>query len=336
MLYVCGVAHGSEQAPAGWYDDPHQPGRMRYFDGETWTNHFHEQGKLPDIGTWLNTTFSALASYWPGAMGLAFVTAFLGNLVTWLVFRNVFADVAIVNDELVNFNASATPLLLLVAAVNVLLQSLIWLALSRYMQRAHFQANPTVGEALAHGLRRLPRFIGALLMIFAAVVGIAFIVVVLGLISPALAVFAILGLIVVAVWGVVKLAFIAPAAAAAPTDHSVIRTSVAVSAGRFWPIFGRILMFAVVLPIAANIVTALFGRYGSLVDTQAVTNMFDTADVNRLFVDTQLRDLFPTTGTFFVAAIVSSLIGAITTMIGTSAAMRLYLDSGAPSDLSAN
>ena len=335
VSYVCMVADGSEHAPAGWYDDPHQPGRMRYFDGETWSNHFHEPGKLPDVGTWLNTTFSALAAHWQGAMGLAFVTAFVGNLITWLVFRSVFADVAVINDELVNFNSSAVPLLLLAVIVNVLLQGLIWLSLSRYMQRAHFQANPTVGEALAHGLRRLPRFVGALLLIFAAVVGIVFIVVVLGLVTPALAVLAIFGLIVGGVWAVVKLAFIAPAAVAAPTSHSIIRTSAAVSTDRFWPILGRILMFALVLPLAANVVTAVFGKYGSVIDTQIVAEMFDTTNASQVFVDTQLRDLFPGPGTFFVAAVVSSLIGAVTTLISVSAVMRLYLDSGAPSDLSA-
>lgn len=29
------------QTPADWYPDPHQPGRMRYWDGKEWTDHYH-------------------------------------------------------------------------------------------------------------------------------------------------------------------------------------------------------------------------------------------------------------------------------------------------------
>lgn len=336
LTYVGVVADGSEQAPAGWYDDPHQPGRMRYFDGEVWTNHFHEPGKLPDIGTWLNTTFTGLLAHWPGPLALAFFTAFLGNVITWSVLRNVFSDVAIVDDEFVNFSSSKVPLLLFVFVANLLLQSLIWLALSRFMQRAHYQADPTIADALIHGLSRLPRFIGALLMIFAAFVAVVLVIALFAAIAPFLAVLALLGIVVLLVWAVVKLAFIAPAAVAAPPSLSVIRTSAQVSDGRFWPIFGRILMFVVVLPLATNIVSAVFGKYGSVIDSQATAQMFDTTGGGNVFLDTQLRDLFPSPGTFAIAAIVASVIGAITTLISTSAAMRLYLDSGAPSEITAN
>lgn len=333
VSYVGVVADGSGQAPAGWYDDPHQPGRMRYFDGEVWTNHFHEPGKLPDIGTWLNTTFSGLFAYWPGALALAFVTAFLGNLVTWLVLRNVFADVAVIDDEFVNFSSSKVPLIIIAVIANILLQSIIWLALSRYMQRAHFQANPTVGDALAHGLKRLPRFLGAMLVILAAGFGLVFVIALITAISGILGVLALLATVVLLVWALVKLAFVVPAAVAAPSSASVIRTSMAVSTDRFWPIFGRVLMFVLVLPLAGNLVTTAFGRYGSIINGQAAAEMLDTSGGSTVFVDTQLRDLFPSAGTFVIAAIVASLISAVTTLISTSAAMRLYLDSGAPSEL---
>lgn len=307
---------------------------MRYFDGEVWTNHFHEQGKLPDIGTWLNTTFTGLLAHWPGPLALAFITAFVGNLVTWLALRNVFENVAIIDDELVNFTSDKAPLMIVVFVANVLLQSVIWLALTRFMQRAHFQANPTISDAVAHGFKRLPRFLGAMLVLIAAGVALIFVIAVFAQVSPVLALLAVLGMLVLLVWAVVKLAFVVPAAVAAPTSASVIRTSAQVSTGRFWPIFGRVLMFVIVLPIAANLVTTAFGKYGSVINSQAAAQMLDTSGGSRVFLDTQLRDLFPSPSTFVIAAIVSSLITAITTLISTSAAMRLYLDSGAPSEIS--
>ncbi len=32
---------GSEQVPAGWYDDPNGGGQLRYWDGAAWTEHTH-------------------------------------------------------------------------------------------------------------------------------------------------------------------------------------------------------------------------------------------------------------------------------------------------------
>jgi Protein of unknown function (DUF2510) len=29
--------------PAGWYPDPEQPGRQRYWDGSAWAQHFNPQ-----------------------------------------------------------------------------------------------------------------------------------------------------------------------------------------------------------------------------------------------------------------------------------------------------
>ena len=33
---------GSTETPAGWYPDPDEPGRQRYWDGQTWTEHVDE------------------------------------------------------------------------------------------------------------------------------------------------------------------------------------------------------------------------------------------------------------------------------------------------------
>ena len=69
------MTNGSGGAPAGWYSDPYQPSRLRYFDGEVWTNHFHEPGKLPDLGNWFSTTFGVFRQHWKGAAIIANSTA---------------------------------------------------------------------------------------------------------------------------------------------------------------------------------------------------------------------------------------------------------------------
>jgi len=36
---------GAAVAPAGWHDDPQGSGRLRYYDGMRWTNHYAEQAR---------------------------------------------------------------------------------------------------------------------------------------------------------------------------------------------------------------------------------------------------------------------------------------------------
>ena len=133
---------------------------MRYFDGQAWTNHFHNPDQAPDVGNWINTTFSVFANHWPGAVALGFGTALIGNLVAWFAFREILGDLVFADEDIVNFSTTKAVVLVLVGIFGLLWQGFGWIALNRYMQRAHFGANPTVGEAVAHAVRRLPRFLG--------------------------------------------------------------------------------------------------------------------------------------------------------------------------------
>lgn len=36
-----------EERPSGWYDDPEQPSRLRYWDGTTWTERTHDKAPMP-------------------------------------------------------------------------------------------------------------------------------------------------------------------------------------------------------------------------------------------------------------------------------------------------
>lgn len=36
-----------DERPSGWYDDPEQPSRLRYWDGTTWTERTHDKAPMP-------------------------------------------------------------------------------------------------------------------------------------------------------------------------------------------------------------------------------------------------------------------------------------------------
>ena len=306
---------------------------MRYFDGEQWTNHYHEPGKLPAIGSWLNTTFSVFGLHWRGAAALAVAIAFIGNAVVWFGIKAVVGDVAVVNEELVNGSGATVLAFVLVLLFAVFFQGFGWLALNRYMQRAHFQADPSVQEALGHGLRRLPRYL--LFMVVLSVAGLIVLTIlsIITAVAPALGVLLLLAGLVAAVWIGVKLAFLVTAIALAPTDQSPITLSAEVSRGRFWPVLGRLLLLVVGLWLATTLVTASLGSAGQFFDAEVFANSFTFTEDTVEVADFRFADLLPSSGWLLTVIVINSIVQAASNVISTSAFVRLYLDSGAPSEL---
>lgn len=326
------MTDGSGQAPAGWYNDPHSPDRMRYFDGEMWTNHFHEPGKLPDIGSWLNSTFTVFANYWQGAAVIGLIMNLVGGIVIWGGLWFAVRDIAVIDEEVVNFGLSTGIAFGVIVILGILLQGFGWLAMSRYLHRAHFQANPTVADAFGHALRRMPRYLGIMFMLVVVALLAAFVLAVIAVAVPAIGILLLLLAIPVAVWVGVKLAFIINAIAIAPPDVSPIQASAGVSEGRFWPVFGRIFLFSLVLGIVVQIATASLGRFGQVIDADALAANIEARNNTFVVRDFALTELLPSAGQLILALAISSVIQAASGLASTSAFVRLYLDSGAPSE----
>jgi len=308
---------------------------MRYFDGEMWTNQFHSPGQLPDVGSWLNNTFSGLASHWQGAVAIALATTLVSNLVVLYALRSVIGDLGWVNDELTGWSANTAVGVGAIALFSLAWQGFGWIAINRYMQRAHHQAGPSVAEACIHALKRLPKYVAIVVgLLIAGLLAIALVAVV-SLVLPFLGLLVVVALLIGSVWLFVKLTFLSAALAAGPSDVSPIRASASVSTGRFWGVFGRIVLFTLVVGIAGTIigtsVTAVAG-VGPTLDTEPFFDSISTTD-DGFEVDNIAFGQFFDSGNLLGAIVVSSLVQAATTLVTSSAFMRLYLDSGAPSEL---
>lgn len=331
------MTDGGQAAP-GWYPDPYQPSRLRYWDGEVWTEHYHQgDGKLPSIGDWLGSTFNAIGAYGIPALILAVGASFALSLVTFGGLYWAVGDARVVQEEFVGEVAPIIVRGAIVVLVLMLAQGFVWLAINRFMQRAHLQAEPSISEALSRALARLPRLVGVTLLLFfaAAAVFIIFVLllVVAGEAGAGLVVLLVLLMLPVLVYLSVKLSFISAAVVASPTSENAIRASAQVSKGRFWAVLGRVLLLSIGVAIVSGMVSGALGGLGQPIDQNAVNDIIVGSGNNVSVRDFDFRDLLPSAGSFLIYVIVSSILNGLTGLVTTSGFMRLYLDSGAPSEL---
>lgn len=328
------MSDGAHGAPADWYDDPHVPGQMRYFDGEVWTNHVHRPGELGNIGRWLGNTFTILGAHGLPAFLIALVTSLGGSGITLVGISLSVADLEIRDGVLEGLDVTAGLLMVGGLIVAMLWQGLGWIALNRYLQRAHSHDAPSITEAANRAFERFPALLGYALMVAAALMSLAVVITVAGLVSVALAVLLIFLMVPLGIFAFVKLGFVLQALAAAPTGTNWIRSSAALSSNRFWGVFGRLLLLTLIVGVATNIFSAFFGG-GSPVDQEALGTLIDVdLESGDFTVDSfDFRDLIPSGGAAVLFVIVSSLLGAAGSVVSSSGTMRLYLDAGGESEL---
>jgi uncharacterized Tic20 family protein len=96
----------AQQAPPGWYSDPHRPGTQRWWDGTKWGDQTmiatsSQQVGPSDARTW------AMVAHLSALIGLAGgIAAFVGPLVVYLVKRDSDPFIRDQAAEALNFNLS--------------------------------------------------------------------------------------------------------------------------------------------------------------------------------------------------------------------------------------
>jgi len=279
-----------------------------------------------DIGQWLGRTFRVGLSKLPACLGLALV-GFLPSVFVYLT-----AGIALRNlDGGGGIGSPDTAAVLFFAAFLAFVGWMLWLAVTvlaqnHLLHEAHLGRPTSMGSSLQAGLAGLGRLIWAYLVLlaYAVTLWVVFVLLVAAgafVENPAvigLLLMIYLGLIAVAIWVQVKTAFIAVAAAVAPDGRRPFPISVELSNGRFWAVFGRMLLLGLVLAllfipmaIVMSVITALVGR-GLLAPDDAAS----TGSVVAMSVIFGL--LFP-------------MLGVGYQVISFSGIVRLYIDLGGPS-----
>ena len=236
-----------------------------------------------------------------------------GQLLTAVALALVALPSAI--NSLVNpngVNASATPWWADLIAV---VASLIALAGQLALIRLALGPSITVGGAIAHGMKRLPIYFVAVLMLvvalFLAAIPVAFLLSALGVpinqrpvpMSPALAVVTIAFMALVIFAGVRLIMSSSVASAEDVGPIMILKRRWRLTAGYWWPLFGFLLVFVI----------------GAVISLMAVSSAVGV--VVRLLVGT----VQPLSAAALVLALVQSLVSAAITTLFAVMLARLYL-----------
>ncbi len=339
---------------AGWYQDPHNPNQQRYWDGQTWTEHTHDapfhipsapqpeygSDQVNDIGDWLGRSFKVLFANAAPVFILLLIGLIPGILSFYLIAQAVDGVSLSLDDGSLN-GVSASAIVFGIAGVIVaaVASVAIGLAQSHLLHRGHLGLTTSVGQSLVAGLAGLPRYIGWSIVIVLAVVAaivVGIIIVVLGgLVDPILA--GLLGFllaiaaIVGMVWLWVKASFLNVSAAVGPKGQSALRESFSRSAGRFWPVFGRLLILALIGLAVGTVISSIAApgylngfEVGS--DGDLVLGGDPVDDLDELV----FTDIIPYDTDFLVATIISSLLNGMVALFSRSGVTALYADTDGP------
>ena len=309
--------------PAGWYDDPEHPGYLRYWDGSVWTDHRAPAGGtsgtqgLTEIGALLSGAFRLL---WARKVPLAIMGAIVlvvfgivGGLLAWAVNDLVYVD-----GDWQGVYGDRFALVSIAAVVAILVGLAVFTGVVHQLYWARFGIEHTAASSLNEALKITPRVMLWGLAVIGLFIAAIMALVILGLISPVLAVLAGLAFIPFSVWAWVKLSFFLVALVAPVPGQNPIKSSASVSAnGRFWAVFGRLALVAIISGAIAYVAGIPFGAAaGGDFDDIVVTD--GAGEILYFHVGDFLGELGFSGGLIVLLSAIPQALGSLLTVAGST------------------
>lgn len=338
---------------AGWYQDPHNQSQLRYWDGETWTEHTHAaapfqatqgdpaayrpgyrpapaSGRINDVGEWFNRSFRVVFGN-VGSLILLSIATTAAAIVPYLVFfagmgfGDLFTDPDVFDDPnwTPDFDAALLSAAGVLFLVFILVSLVVALAQLYILHRGHIGGKAGLGEAVGVGLRRSPRLLGwSLVLALAWIAGIVAIGILAALLGDDawVVVLLILFLIPLFIWLMVRLSMFPVAAAVAPSGTNLLSLSFRVTSGHAMAIFGRMLLIYLVVAVGSWVLS-VFGLF-----LVGIPMSFSAESGGDIEFGTGQAIGF---GVYFV---VQLLVSVVLTLVLYSGLAGLYADLDGPAD----
>lgn len=338
---------------ADWYPDPEDSDGLRYWNGTEWTEHRAPRvAGLRSVGDWLSATFSnawkRLSSVaWLWAVLQVPMAVFMALALAWAI-----DPLRITGYREGDFRVEGVSAARLVVGGFVVLAAIVAYgaftnALRYLMYHSHRGDEVRWSEAMAVGVRRTPRWLAwliattaVLLVVLLPFVGLGFAIGVSEMwpLFLLLVPIAVVALVLIGT----RLYFVLTGIAVAPLGSNPISISWQAVKGKFWPIFGRVLLWGII----ASVVGSVFNAVVSQLTTGWLVNSLDSLDVidiaggvdvrldGRSLESVGLSDLVDGGPGLALAMILLFVFGALTQAVSqalsASADTNLYLDLEAP------
>lgn len=322
---------------ADWYPDPQDPEQLRYWDGQSWSEHRAPAVTgLSSIGDWITDTFSAIGRCWKdlAILSVIFALPFAlmnGAALVWAAGDIEFIDLDTNSPDVIGFDAGRFALVGLLWLVSMVVGLLYANAVRHRVYWAVRKQDTTWQRSAAVGLKRAPlRLLWGIVWLLVFMVPLIIYGVVLGLVigfvgaglATAVGLLGGLALLVAIPWLWARMSMMFTAIAVG--GSSPLSTSFKLTKPHVWTLLLRLFLWAIAMSVLGSVFSA---------PQQLAFGGFDFTgmeEADSLRVSDFLGDAG--TGLFVFGSLVAAAGGALTRAATAGAEALIYRQLEGPAD----
>ncbi len=255
--------------PPGWYDDPTSPVNERWWDGERWseqtrrkatTEYEPRAGELRQVGDYLGHAFGMIRKRWDDFLLVTVIGSVLLATISIALVRPVIDALDFSIDEIRGFGS--TQAAQLIAFFVLFMIVAVGLSMAHYRIAWSAAIDESVGwaTALQYGIASTPRLVGWVIVAILPIIIGTFIFVLIANAVGGLGALIGIALFVAVAWWAIVVTFVPISLVIQPRGTNPIRSSIDIVKGKWWRIFGRLLVMGLIAGLVVNAVTAIMGQ----------------------------------------------------------------------------